>query len=89
MMVPKHFLYIQYVCGKQPVGVYNINNVIMPSFHSSTLAKIIKIGLQLCQCSSVRVHPYTYPQHMMLLKHFLYIQYGCGKQLVVVHAIIS
>ncbi len=42
---------------------------------------------QLCQCNSVRVHPYAYPQHMMLLKHFPYLQYGCGKQSVVVYSL--
>ena len=40
---------------------------------------------QLCQCNCVRVHPYAYPQHMMVLIHFLFIQYGCGKQTVVVY----
>ncbi len=40
---------------------------------------------QLCQGNKVRrVHPYAYQQQMMLLKHFWYIQYGCGKQSVVV-----
>ena len=32
------------------------------------------------QCNSARVHPYAYPQHMNMLKHFLYIQYGCGEE---------
>ncbi len=36
MMMLKHFLYIQYECWKQSVVVYNLNNVIMPSFHSSS-----------------------------------------------------
>ncbi len=42
---------------------------------------------QLCQCNCVRVHSYAYPQHMMVLKHRLYIQYGCGKQTVVVYSL--
>jgi hypothetical protein len=25
-------------------------------------------------------HPYAHPQHMKVLKHLIYIQYGCGKQ---------
>ncbi len=37
--------------------------------------------------NSVRVHPYTHPQHMKVLKHFLYIQYGCGMQSVVVYSL--
>ena len=32
------------------------------------------------QCNSARVHPYAYPQHMNMLKHFLYIQYWCGEE---------
>ena len=30
--------------------------------------------------NSVRVHPYAHPQHMKVLKHFIYLQYGCGMQ---------
>jgi len=26
------------------------------------------------------VHPYAHPQHLKVLKHFVYIQYGCGMQ---------
>jgi hypothetical protein len=39
---------------------------------------------QLCQWNCVRVHPYTYPQHMIVIKHFIYIKYGCGMQSMVV-----
>ncbi len=34
--------------------------------------------------NSIRVHQYTHPQHMMVLKHFIYIQYVCGMQSAVV-----
>jgi hypothetical protein len=40
---------------------------------------------QLFQWNSVMVYPYAYPQHMTVLKHVPYIQYGCGKQSVVVY----
>jgi hypothetical protein len=30
--------------------------------------------------NSVRVHPYAHPQHIKVLKHFVYIWYGCGLQ---------
>jgi hypothetical protein len=26
------------------------------------------------------MHPYAHPHHLKLLKHFVYIQYGCGMQ---------
>ncbi len=35
MMVLKHFFYIKYGCGEQSLVVYSLDNVIMPSFHSS------------------------------------------------------
>ncbi len=31
------------------------------------------------QCNSVRASPYAYPEHMSVLKHFLYIQCGYGE----------
>ncbi len=87
MMVLKHFLHIYYGCGKQTVVVYSLTNVIMPSFHSSYADLNYKNLGKLCQCNSVRVHPYVYPQHMMVLKHVSYIQYGCAKQSVVVYSL--
>ena len=35
-------------------------------------------------CNSLRVHPYAHPPRIKVLKHFIYIQYGCGMQSVVV-----
>jgi hypothetical protein len=26
------------------------------------------------------MHPYAHPQHLKVLEHFVYIQYGCGMQ---------
>jgi hypothetical protein len=28
----------------------------------------------------IRVYPYAHPQHLKVIKHFVYIQYGCGMQ---------
>jgi hypothetical protein len=28
----------------------------------------------------IRVYPYAHPQHLKVLKHLVYIQYGCGMQ---------
>jgi hypothetical protein len=86
-MVLKHFPYIQYGCGKQSVVVYSLNNVIMPLLHSSHAGPNYQHLGQLCQCNSVRVHPYANPQHMMVHRHFLYVYYGCGKQTVVVYSL--
>ncbi len=87
MIVLKHFSYIQYGCGKQSVVVYSLNIVVIPSFHSSHAGPNYQNLGQLCQCNSVRVHPCAYPQHMMVLKLFLYIQHGCGKQSVLVFSL--
>ena len=51
--------------------------LIMPSFHNHTDPKLPILG-QLCQCNSVRVHPYAYPQHMKVLKHFPYSNMDVG-----------
>ncbi len=87
MKVLKHFSYIQYGCGKQSVVVYSLNNAIMLSFHSSLAGPNNQNLGQFCQCNSAKVHPYAYPQHMVVLKHILHIQYGCGKHSVVVYSL--
>jgi len=28
----------------------------------------------------IMMHPYAHPQHLKVLQHFVYIQYGCGMQ---------
>ena len=34
-----------------------------------------------CTCNMARrMHPYDRPQHLKVLKHFVYIHYGCGMQ---------
>ena len=39
-----------------------------------------KIHPNLYGRNSAKVHPYAHPQHLKVLKYFLYIQYGCGMQ---------
>ena len=39
-----------------------------------------KFGHHFHRYNSVRVHPYAHPQHMKVLKHLTYIQYGWGMQ---------
>ena len=39
-----------------------------------------KIHPHLHMYYGIRVHPYAHPQHLKVLKHFVYIQYGCGIQ---------
>jgi len=35
----------------------------------------------------IRVYPYAHPQHLKVLKHFVYIQYGCGMQSMGVYSL--
>ena len=46
-----------------------------------------KFGPHLHMYNSVRVHPYTHPQHMKVLDIFIHIQCGCGMQSVVVYSL--
>jgi hypothetical protein len=46
-----------------------------------------KFGPHLHRYNSVRVHPYAHPQHMKVLNHFCYTQYGCGMQSVMVYSL--
>ena len=46
-----------------------------------------KFGPHLHRYNSVRVHPYAHPQHMKVLKHIVYFQYGCGMQSVVAYSL--
>ncbi len=79
MNVLKHFLYIQYGCGEEVRGVVQST---MSTHHyftppSSDYPNLGQLGQQ---CNCLRVLPYAYPQHMNVLKHFLYIQNGCGEE---------
>ncbi len=40
---------------------------------------------QLQRCNGVRVHWYAYVPHWKMLKHFIYVQYGCEKLSKVVY----
>ena len=85
MKVLNHFLYIQYGCGMQSVVVYSLNHDTTMSFGPRLTPIFQKNGPHLHTYNSeVMVHPYAYPQHMKVLKHFVYFQYECGIQSVVV-----
>ncbi len=52
--------------------VYSLNDDTTMSF-GLHLTPTFQNWTQLLRYSSVRVHPYTQPQHMKVLKHFIYI----------------
>ncbi len=56
-------------------------STITPHHHSDlAMPNFPKIHPHQYRRNSVRVHPYAHPQHLKVLKHFLYIQYGCEMQ---------
>jgi hypothetical protein len=53
-----------------------------------TLHPVFKIWPSPAQVyNSVRVHPYAHPQHMKVLQHIVYFQYGCGMQSMVTYSL--
>jgi hypothetical protein len=66
--------------GPQPQPWFH--NIILVHFGSIFLPHFSKKSPppHLNRCYSVRVHPCAHPQHMNVLKHFIYLQYGCGMQ---------
>ena len=73
--------YTQYGCGKKWVVLYyGLNHVNMSLFHSHHVPQDHHNPGHLGRYHSVRKHPYAYSQHMNVLKHSLYIQYGCGEE---------
>ena len=86
MKVLNHCIHIQYGFGMQSVVVYSLNHDTTMSF-GPRLTLLFQHLVPTCTDNSVRVHPYGHPQHMKVLKHFLYIQYRCGMQSVVVYSL--
>jgi hypothetical protein len=72
MNVLKHFIYLQYGCGMQFGTSCSLNHDTTTSF-GSTLP-------HLHRHNSLRFHPCAHPQHMKVLKHFIYIYIGCWMQ---------
>ncbi len=58
-----------------------------PYFHSTVTQNCQNLTqLQLCN-KGIRAHSYAYIPHWKMLKHFIYIYYGCGKQSAVVYSL--
>ncbi len=74
--VLKHFVYIQYGCRMQSMGVWSLNHDIATCSGSA----LPHFSPDLHRRNSVRVDPYAHSQHIKLLKHFVCIWYGCGMQ---------
>jgi hypothetical protein len=74
LKVLKHFVYIQYGCGMQSMGVCSLNHDLTSYRLSHT--HIPSNSPPLAQCiNGIRMHPYAHPQHLKVLKHCAYIQF--------------
>ncbi len=60
--------------------LWSLNNDITTSIGLPHALNFPKPHPHLHQQNSIRVHPYAPPQHIKVLKHFVYICYGCGMQ---------
>ena len=75
----KHFYTSNMVGGCSLLGF--AASTMTPQYHSDlAMPQFSKIYSHPYGRNSVRVHPYAHPQHLKVLKHFVYIQYGCGMQ---------
>jgi hypothetical protein len=87
MKVLNHYIHIQYGCGMQSVVVYSIKHNTTTSFGLRLAPIFQNLAPTWYRYNCVTVHPYAHPQHMKVLEHFVYFQYGCGMQLVVFYSL--
>ncbi len=87
MKVLKHFIYMYYGCVMQSWVVYSLNNDNTMScwLHLTPIFQNLSPPLHHHNC--VRVHPNAIPQHMKVLKHFIYMYYGCVMQSGVIYSL--
>ncbi len=78
--VLKH-IYIQYRCEMHSEWWFTASTM---TTTKSFYPNFQKLTPNLHSYSSLSVHPYALPQHMKIHKHFVYTQYGCGMQWMVV-----
>ena len=68
--VIKHFVYI---CGMDSKWVWSLNHDITTSLRLCNTPIFVNSTPDLHRHNSVRADPYAHPQHIKVLKHFLYI----------------
>jgi hypothetical protein len=77
--VPKHF-----VCRKQFEVACCLNHdvdlIVMTSFWIHKWPRNYQIWAKECGCICVRLVLFPYGHYINMIKHFVYVQYGCGKQ---------
>ena len=56
----------------QSTGLWSLNDDLTTSLGLSHTPNFPKIHPHLQRCISIRVHPNAHPQHIKVLKHFIY-----------------
>ena len=64
----------------QSMGVLSLNHDTATSYSLGHTPFFLILTPHLHTYYSIRMHPYAHPQHLKVLKHFVYIQYGYGMQ---------
>ena len=77
-------LYIWYGSGMQFTVVCSLNHDLTTILGLNHTPIFLKSNPTWHKSNSVRVDPYAHPQHIKVLKHFVYIWYGSGMQSTVV-----
>jgi hypothetical protein len=88
---PQHMKVLEHFISNMDVGCsqrwFTASTMTPQCNLGSALPQFSKMWPSPAQIYSVRVHPYAHPQHVKVLKHFIYIQYGRGMQSVVVYSL--
>jgi hypothetical protein len=63
-------------------GVCNLHHDTTTTYRLGHTLVFLKFTPTCTHIAATRVYPYAHPQHPKVLKHFIYIQYGCGMQLM-------
>jgi hypothetical protein len=87
MKVLKHFIYMYYGCVMQSGVVYSLNNDTTMSLWLRQTPIFQNLPPPLHHYNCVSVHPNAFSQHMKVLKHFIYMYYGCVMQSGVVYSL--
>ena len=58
--------------------VWSLNHDLITSLRLNHLLISLKSNPTWHKSNSVRVDPYAHPQHIKVLKHFIYMCYGCA-----------
>ena len=87
MKVLKHFICMYYGFVMQSGVVKSLNNDTTTSFLLRLTTFFQNLAPPLHHHNCVRVHFNAFPQHMKVLKHFIYMNFGCVMQSGVVYSL--